>query len=101
MCRPRGLRECSCLSCDGRVGGRGFVEVEGDLLLELVLSTNLPIAGLTARFVRVCAAGFEMREVDERDGIPRSVRPARVPALPDRDADLGLRLLSVDSSSVS
>ena len=78
-----------------------FVEVEGVLLLEVVPSTNLPIVGLTARFVRVGAAGFEERGVDELDGFPRSVRPARVPALPDRDADLGFRLLSVDSSSVS
>ena len=78
-----------------------FVEVEGVLLLDVVLSTNLPIVGLTARFVRVGAAGFEERGVDELDGFPRSVRPARVPALPDKDADLGFRLLSVDSSSVS
>ena len=78
-----------------------FVKVEGVLLLEVVLSTNLPIVGLTARSVRVGAAGFEERGVDELDGFPRSVRPARVPALPDRDADLGFRLLSMDSSSVS
>ena len=78
-----------------------FVEVEGVLLPEVVFSTNLPIVGLTARFVCVGAAGFEERGVDELDGFPRSVRPARVPALPDKDADLGFRLLSVDSSSVS
>ena len=97
---PRGLRECSFLSYDGRVGGREFVEVEGVLLIVL-LSANLLIGGLTTRFVRVDAAGFEERGVDELDGFPRSVRPARVPALPDKDADLGFRLLSVDSSSVS
>ena len=97
---PRGLRECSCLSYDGRVGGRVFVEVEG-VLLVVLLSANLLIGGLTNRFVRVDAAGFEERGVDEPDGFPRSVRPARVPALPDKDADLGFRLLSVDSSSVS
>ena len=78
-----------------------FVEVEGVLLLVVLLSANLLIGGLTTRFVRVDAAGFEERGVDELDGFPRSVRPARVPALPDKDADLGLRLLSVDSSSVS
>ena len=66
-----------------------------------VLSANLLIGGLTTRFVRGEAAGFEERGVDELDGFPRSVRPARVPALPDKDADLGFRLLSVDSSSVS
>ena len=78
-----------------------FVEVEGDLLLVLVLSANLLIAGLTTRFVRVGAAGFEERGVDELDGFPRSVRPARVPALPDVDAVLGFRLLIGDSWSES
>ena len=97
---PRGLRECSCLSYDGRVGGRDFAEVEGALLVSL-LSANLLMGGLTTRFDRVEAAGFEERGVDELDGFPRSVRPARVPALPDKDADLGFRLLSMDSSSVS
>ena len=77
-----------------------FVEVEG-VLLVVLLSANLLIGGLTTRFVRVDAAGFEERGVDELDGFPRSVRLARVPALPDKDADLGFRLLSVDSSSVS
>ena len=77
-----------------------FVEVEG-VLLVMLLSANLLIGGLTTRFDRVEAAGFEERGVDELDGFPRSVRPARVPALPDKDADLGFRLLSVDSSSVS
>ena len=97
---PRGLRECSFLSYDGRAGGREFVEVEGVLLL-VVLSANLLLGGLTTRFDRVEAAGFEERGVDELDGFPRSVRLARVPALPDKDADLGFRLLSMDSSSVS
>ena len=78
-----------------------FVEVEGVLLLVVLLSANLLIGGLTTRFVRVGAAGLEERGVDELDGFPRSVRPARVPALPDKDADLGFRLLSMDSSSVS
>ena len=96
---PRGLRECSFLSYDGRAGGREFVEVEG-VLLVVLLSANLLIGGLTTRLVRIGAAGFEERGVDELDGFPRSVRPARVPALPDKDADLGFRLLCVDSSSV-
>ena len=96
---PRGLRECSFLSYDGRAGGREFVEVEG-VLLVVLLSANLLIGGLTTRLVRIDAAGFEERGVDELDGFPRSVRPARVPALPDKDADLGFRLLCMDSSSV-
>ena len=75
---------------------------EGDLLLELELSANLLITCLSvARLVRVCAAFLGMRGVDERDGFPRSVRPARVPALPDVDAVLGFRLLLGDSSSES
>ena len=74
---------------------------EGDLLLELELSANLPITGLFARLVRVCAAFLGMRGVDERDGFPLSLRPARVPALPDVDAVLGFRLLIGDSSSES
>ena len=75
---------------------------EGDLLLELELSANLPNICLSvARMVRVCAAFLGMRGVDERDGFPLSVRPARVPALPDVDADLGFRLLLGDSSSES
>ena len=75
---------------------------EGDLLLELVLSANLPITCLfVARLVRVCAAFLGIRGVDERDGIPLSPRPARVPALPDVDAVLGFRLLIGDSSSES
>ena len=75
---------------------------EGDLLLELELSANLPITCLSvARMVRVCAAFLGMRGVDERDGFPLSVRPARVPALPDVDTDLGFRLLFWDSSSES
>ena len=77
-----------------------FVEVEG-VLLVVLLSANLLIGGLTTRFVRVDAAGLVERGVDELDGFPRSVRPARVPALPDVDADLGFRLLLGDSSSES
>ena len=77
-----------------------FVEVEG-VLLVVLLSANLLIGGLTTRFVRVDAAGFEERGVDELDGFPRSVRPARVPALPDVDAVLGFRLLVGDSWSES
>ena len=59
------------------------------------------MGGLTTRLDRVEAAGFEERGVDELDGFPRSVRPARVPALPDVDAVLGFRLLIGDSSSES
>ena len=70
-----------------------FVEVEGVLLLVVLLSANLLIGGLTTRFVRVGAAGLEERGVDELDGFPQSVRPARVPALPDVDAALGFAFL--------
>ena len=97
----RELREGSCLSKSGRAGGRRFAGAEGDLLLEFELSANLPITGLTTRLVRVCAAFLGMRGVDERDGFPLSVRPARVPALPDVDAVLGFRLLVGDSWSES
>ena len=95
---PRCLCGCSCSAKRGRAGGRELAEAEGDLLLELVLSANLLITCLlVARLVRVCAAFLGMRGVDERDGFPRSVRPARVPALPDVDAVLGFRLLIGDS----
>ena len=99
---PRCLSGCSCSAKRGRAGGRELAGAEGDLLLELVLSANLPITCLfVARLVRICAAFLGIRGVDERDGIPLSPRPARVPALPDVDADLGFRLLIGDSLSVS
>ena len=92
------LLEGSVLMKSGRAGGRRLAGAEGDLLLEFELSANLPITVLAARLVRVCAAFLGMRGVDERDGFPRSVRPARVPALPDVDAVLGFRPLIGDSS---
>ena len=99
VCRPCVLLEGSCLSKNGRTGGRRLAGAEGDLVG--CLSANLPITVFAARLVRVCAAFLGMRGVDERDGFPLSLRPARVPALPDVDADLGFRLLFGDSSSES
>ena len=97
--RPCVLLEGSCLSKNGRTGGRRLAGAEGDLIF--CLSANLPITGFATRPVRICAAFLGMRGVDERDGLTLSVRPARVPALPDVDADLGFRLLFGDSSSES